>query len=140
MYQFLANAVVVAHFLFIAFVVAGGLLVLRWPRVAWLHLPAAAWGAVVELMGWVCPLTPLENWLRSRGGVPYQGDFVARYLLPVIYPENLSPFRQRILGAVVIAANLAVYAVVLRRRRPPGPQGGGTRPAEAGSAPPDSPV
>ena len=117
MYQFLADAVVVAHLLFVAFVVAGGLFALRWPRVAWLHLPAAAWGAVVELMGWVCPLTPLENWLRARGGVPYQEDFVARYLLPVIYPENLSPFRQRILGAVVIAANLAVYAVVLRRRR-----------------------
>ena len=140
MYQFLADAVVVAHFLFVAFVVAGGLLVLRWPRLAWLHLPAAAWGAVVELMGWVCPLTPLENWLRGRGGVPYQGDFVARYLLPLIYPEDLTPLRQRLLGAVVIAANLVVYAVVLRRRRPPGPQSGGARPAETGSAPPDSPV
>lgn len=123
MYQFLADAVVVAHLLFIAFVVAGGLLVLRWPRVAWLHIPAAAWGAVVELMGWVCPLTPLENWLRGRGGAPYQGDFVARYLLPLIYPESLTPARQRILGAVVIAANLAIYAVVIRKRRlsrPPG--------------------
>jgi len=119
LYQVLADAVAVAHFLFIAFVVAGGLLVLRWPRVAWLHLPAAAWGAVVELTGWVCPLTPLEDRLRGRGGAPYQGDFVARYLLPVIYPENLTPARQRILGAVVIAANLLIYAVVIRKRRRP---------------------
>jgi len=117
LYQFLADAVVVAHLLFIAFVVAGGLLVLRWPRIAWLHLPAAAWGAVVELMGWVCPLTPLENRLRSRGGVPYEGDFVARYLLPVLYPENLTPARQRILAAVVILANLVIYAVVIRKSR-----------------------
>ena len=71
----------------------------------------------------MCPLTPLENWLRGRGGAPYQGDFVARYLLPLIYPESLTPARQRILGAVVIAANLAIYAVVIRKRRlsrPPG--------------------
>jgi len=117
LYELLANAIAVAHLLFIAFVVAGGILVLRWPRVAWLHIPAAAWGAVVELKGWVCPLTPLENWLRRRGGAPYQGDFVARYLLPVIYPENLTPLRQRILGTLVIVANLFVYAVVIRRRR-----------------------
>jgi hypothetical protein len=117
LYQFLADAVAVAHLLFIAFVVAGGLFALRWPRIAWLHVPAAAWGAVVEFKGWVCPLTPLENWLRGHGGVPYQGDFVARYLLPVIYPENLTPARQRILGAVVIAANLVIYAAVIRRSR-----------------------
>ena len=117
MSQFLADTVVVAHLLFIAFVVAGGLLGVRWPRVVWLHLPAAAWGALAELRGWVCPLTPLENWLRRRGGAPYQGDFVARYLLPVIYPESLTPTRQRILGAAVIAVNLVVYAFVVRRRR-----------------------
>jgi len=117
LYQFLADAVAVAHLFFIAFALSGGLLVFRWPRVAWIHLPAAAWGAVVEFEGWVCPLTPLENWLRARGGAPYQGDFVARYLLPVIYPENLTPTRQRILGAVVILANLVIYAVVIRRSR-----------------------
>jgi len=116
-YQFLADAVAVAHVLFIVFVVAGGLLVLRWPRVAWLHLPAAAWGVLIEIMGWVCPLTPLENRLRSLGGTPYEGDFVARYLLPVIYPDNLTPAAQRILAAVVVATNLVIYAVVLGRRR-----------------------
>jgi len=116
-YQFLADAVAVAHVLFIVFVVAGGLLVLRWPRVAWLHLPAAAWGVLIEIMGWVCPLTPLENRLRSLGGTPYEGDFVARYLLPVIYPDNLTPAAQRILAAAVILSNVVIYAVVLGRRR-----------------------
>jgi hypothetical protein len=116
-YQFLADAVAVGHFLFIVFVVAGGLLALRWPRVAWLHLPAAAWGFVIELTGWVCPLTPLENRLRSLGGTPYEGDFVARYLLPVIYPDNLTPARQRILAVVVVLSNLVIYALVLRKRR-----------------------
>ena len=90
LYRFLADAVVVIHLGFVLFVVAGGFLVLRWPRTAWVQLPAAAWGVLVEWSGWVCPLTPLENWLRLHGGVAgYAGGFVERYFLPVLYPASL---------------------------------------------------
>jgi len=114
----LADLVVIVHGLFILFVVAGGLLVLRWPRVAWLHLPAAAWGVLIEWSGWICPLTPLENTLRQAAGqAGYSGGFVERYLLPLIYPAGLTPAVQLWLGAVVLALNVAVYALWWRRRR-----------------------
>ena len=116
MYALLADAVLVLHFLFVAFVVAGGLLVLRWPRIAWLHLPAAAWGVVIEFAGWICPLTPLENHLRARAGqTPYMGGFVEYYLLPVLYPEGLTRETQYALGLAVLALNVAVYGFVVRR-------------------------
>jgi len=118
LYSLLADLVLLLHFAFIIFVVAGGLLALRWPRAAWLHLPAAAWGATVELSGWICPLTPLENLLRAAGGEAYtQGDFIARALLPLIYPAGLTRDIQLLLGAVVLVVNAAIYAWVLRRRR-----------------------
>lgn len=114
MYFLLADAVVVFHFLFIAFVVAGGLLVLRWPWVAWVHLPAAFWGMFIEFTGWICPLTPLENHLRSLGGgSTYRGDFIEQYLVPVIYPSSLTTFMQYILGGLVIAINLIIYGFIL---------------------------
>jgi hypothetical protein len=115
----LADLLVVLHLAFVVFVVAGGLLLLRWPKVAWVHLPAAAWGAIVEITGWICPLTPLENWLRQRGGLDvYAGDFVARYIVPTLYPEGLTRESQLLMGAVVIFLNAAIYTVVLLRRRP----------------------
>jgi hypothetical protein len=118
LYETLADALVLAHLLFIAFVVGGGFLLLRWPRLAWLHLPAAAWGATVEFMGWVCPLTPLENHFRRLGGgETYAGDFVERYLLPLIYPEQLVRGDQLLLGAAVLAVNLLAYALAWRRQR-----------------------
>jgi hypothetical protein len=114
---FLADVLVVLHFAFVLFVVAGGLLVLRWPKMAWVHLPAAAWGAIVEITGWICPLTPLENWLRRRGGLDvYAGDFVARYIAPTLYPEGLTRESQLLMGAVVVVLNAAIYTIVLRRR------------------------
>lgn len=117
----LADLILLLHLAFIVFVMAGGLLALRWPRAAWLHLPAAAWGAAVEFFGWICPLTPLENHLRAAGGEAYtQGDFIARILLPLIYPDGLTRNVQLLLGAVVLVANVAIYAWVLRRRRPGG--------------------
>lgn len=117
MYNLLADAVIIIHFLFILFVVAGGLLTLRWPQMAWLHLPAACWGAIIEFAGWICPLTPLENHLRHLGGeTPYTGDFVVRYLVPVIYPAGLTAFTQYILGGLVIALNLLIYGYVYYRR------------------------
>lgn len=118
MYQLLADVVIIVHLAFIVFVIAGGLLLLRWPRLVWLHLPAVVWGAAAELMGWTCPLTPLENYFRTRGGVAgYQDDFIAHYLLGVIYPEGLTPQIQTLLGVVVIAVNAAVYALVIWRAR-----------------------
>ena len=85
---------------------------------AWLHLPAAIWGVAVEVFGWYCPLTPLENVLRERaGGAAYEGDFIARYLLPVLYPEGLTRPAQIGLGAIVLLLNVAVYTYAWRRRR-----------------------
>lgn len=118
MYQFLADAVLVVHLAFIAFALGGGLLALWRPRIAWLHIPAAAWSALIEIMGWICPLTPLENYfLKLAGETSYQGDFIARYLLPLIYPAGLTPTIQKIFGGIVIAVNCIIYAVVVIRAR-----------------------
>lgn len=118
----LADGVVVLHVAFVAFAVLGGVLALRWPRVACAHVPAAVWAALVEFAGWVCPLTPLEQWLRGRTGATDCGEsFIDRHLLPVLYPDWLTRPTQIALGVFVVAVNLAIYAVVLRRRiRPPG--------------------
>lgn len=118
LYRILADAVVVLHFAFVLFVVLGGLFALRWPRAAWLHLPAAVWGAGIEFLGGICPLTPLEIRLRRLGGeAGYSGGFVEHYILPVLYPEALTRDIQYILGGIVIALNLLVYGIVLRRLR-----------------------
>ena len=113
-----ADAVLVAHLAFIAFVLAGGLLVLH--RRAWaaLHLPAAAWGAYAELTATVCPLTPLENSLRRAAGVAgYEGGFIEHYILPLIYPGALTPSVQLALGLVVLFVNVPIYALAWRRWR-----------------------
>jgi hypothetical protein len=115
--RLLADATVALHFAFIAFVVLGGLLVLRKPYVAWLHLPAVAWVVWLELTGAICPLTPLENYFRSRAGqAGYEGGFIDHYLMPVIYPAGLTPQIQTILGIAVLVLNIAVYAILWRRR------------------------
>jgi hypothetical protein len=117
-FSLLADATVILHFAFVLFVVGGGLLVLRWRRIAWVHIPSAAWGAWVEFAGWVCPLTPMENWLREQGGqTTYSASFVEEYVLPVLYPSALSREIQWVLGALVLSINAGVYLVVLRRRR-----------------------
>lgn len=114
MYSLLADAVIVFHFIFIVFVVAGGLLAMRWPRMAFLHLPAAFWGAFIEFSGGICPLTPLENRFRILGGESvYSGDFIVQYIIPVIYPAHLTVFIQYILSGVVMAVNLTIYGIVL---------------------------
>lgn len=112
----LADLLVLLHLGFVVFVVGGGFLVARHPWLAVLHLPAAGWGAWIEFSGGICPLTPLENRLRGLGGGEvYQGDFVERYLLPVLYPSQLTVSLQQGLGALVIAVNLIAYAWVWRR-------------------------
>ena len=90
-FRLFADVTVLLHLAFVLFVVLGGLLAARWPSVAWVHLPAAAWGAWVELAGWVCPLTPLENWLRTQGGgTAYTSSFIEHYVMPLLYPAFLS--------------------------------------------------
>jgi len=111
-----ADIVVLLHFAFIVFVGLGGLLCLRWKWMAWLHLPAAAWGVMIEFRQGICPLTPLEQRLRTAAGEDgYSGSFVEHYLLPVIYPIGLEESFQFTLGILGILSNLAVYAWVLRR-------------------------
>jgi hypothetical protein len=117
-FRLLADLTLLIHLAFVVFVVLGGLLVLRRPRLAWLHLPAAAWGAWVELAGWPCPLTPLENWLRVQGGgAAYSTSFVEHYLVPVLYPSELTRGLQVLLGAFVIILNAVVYGTLLRQHR-----------------------
>lgn len=112
-----ADAVLAAHLAFVLFVVFGGLLALRRPRVAWLHLPAVAWAALIEFSGWICPLTPLEVTLRHGAGeAGYGGDFVEHYLVALIYPAGLTRELQVSIGAGVLLINLVVYFVLWRRR------------------------
>jgi Protein of Unknown function (DUF2784) len=114
----LADVVVLIHSLFVLFVIFGGLLALRWWKVIYLHLPAVAWGAFIEFAGGICPLTPLENALRSRAGqAGYQGGFVEHYILPVLYPKGLTRNIQLVLGTIVIAINLIIYSLIVARRR-----------------------
>jgi hypothetical protein len=116
-YRGLADLLLVIHFLFVVFVVAGGLLVLRRHWVAWVHLPAALWGALIEFGGWICPLTPLENRLRAMAGVEqYAGGFVEHYLLPVMYPAALTRGVQVVLGLMVVGVNATIYWRVYRSR------------------------
>jgi Protein of Unknown function (DUF2784) len=115
-FSMLSDLVVLVHFAFVIFVVLGGLLALRWPRVMYLHLPAALWGAFIEFSGGICPLTPLENWLRERAGLAgYQGGFVEHYIVPTLYPAGLTRNLQFVLGAFVIAINLVVYTLIVKR-------------------------
>jgi hypothetical protein len=117
-YRVLADLVVVIHAMFALFVALGGLLVVRRPGLAWLHVPAAAWGAWIEFSGGICPLTPLEKWLRLRGGeAAYAGDFVTHYILPALYPVGLTRAVQLTLGVLVVAINAALYWWAFRARR-----------------------
>ena len=112
-----ADAVALFHLAFVLFVVFGGLLVCRWPRLAWLHRPAVGWGAWIEFTGWICPLTPLENHLRQlTGAAGYAGGFIDHYLWPLLYPAGLTREGQWALGAGVPILNGAVYGLLLARR------------------------
>jgi hypothetical protein len=115
-FRALADLVLAGHVAFVAFVVTGGLLALRWPGAAWVHLPCAAWGAWVEIAGWICPLTPLEVHLRRAAGeAGYAGGFLAHYVEPVLYPAGLTRGVQVGLGIAVVALNVGVYLIAWRR-------------------------
>lgn len=121
-FSWLADAVLLLHAAFIAWVVLGGLAVWHWPRLAWLHLPALAWGAWIETVGGICPLTPLEQWLRRAAGeAGYEGGFIEHYVTRVIYPDGLTRETQWLLAALLVGVNAAIYArlVIVRRRRRP---------------------
>jgi hypothetical protein len=117
-YRAAADAILVSHLAFVLFVVFGALLLLRWPRLAWLHIPAVVWAAYIEFSGTICPLTPLEVALRQRAGqAGYGGGFIDHYVVSLLYPEGLTQNTQAMLGAVVVAINAAIYIVAFRRRR-----------------------
>ena len=115
LYHFGANTIAIIHFGFILFVVLGGLLVLRWPRLMWLHLPAAIWGALIEFAGWYCPLTSWENrLLRKAGAAGYQEGFVSHYIFAIIYPDGLTRGIEIAIGLFVLVVNVTVYYKVFR--------------------------
>jgi len=112
----LADAIVVLHFGFLLFVVLGGFLVLRWPQLAWLHVPAAIWGVLIEFSGWICPLTPLENHFRELGGqAGYSGGFIQHYIVSVLYPDRLTREMQFVLGTLVLGLNALIYVRIWMR-------------------------
>jgi hypothetical protein len=113
-----ADALLILHLAFILAVVLGGLLVLRWPRLAWVHVPVVAWGFTVELAGWICPLTPMEQRLRIAAGESgYAGGFIDHYLVPLIYPDGMTAGQRLFYAGVVVAVNLAFYWVLWRRMK-----------------------
>ena len=116
LYTLAANAIVLLHLGYVVFVVVGGLLVFRWPWISLLHLPAVIWSVLLELRGWLCPLTPLELMLRKAGGrAGYSGGFIEHYILPVLYPVELDRTMQIAMGSFVLVINLALYSWLLWR-------------------------
>ncbi|HEX8942560.1 MAG TPA: DUF2784 domain-containing protein [Gemmatimonadaceae bacterium] len=117
-YRWLADLTVLAHGAFVAFVVLGGFVVVRWRRLVWLHVPAAIWGVLIEFGGWICPLTPIENTLRQRAGeAGYSGGFVEHYVLHALYPNGLTRGVQWLLGILALAVNTLAYGIVIHRAR-----------------------
>ena len=117
-YRLLADLVVITHLGFVLFVVLGGFLLRRLPKLIYAHVPAAVWGVLIEFAGWVCPLTPLENSLRARGGqARYEGDFIEHYIIPVLYPHGIHRNTQVALGIAAFAVNAIAYFLYLRHRR-----------------------
>ena len=113
-----ADILLVFHLVFIVFVVLGGFLVLKWRGIAILHIPCALWGALIEFKGWICPLTPLENYFREAAGAAgYTGGFIDHYVMPLVYPAGLTREMQIIFGVIVLAVNLCAYGLVLMKRR-----------------------
>ena len=116
-YATMVDLLLLIHGAFVLFVIAGGLLVLRWPLVAWVHVPAALWGAAIEFGGFICPLTPLENaWRRAAGQQAYEGGFIEHYITAALYPTGLTRTIQLVLGMLVLAVNGWVYWRVWRRQ------------------------
>ena len=117
-YSFLADLVMFFHLVFILYVIAGALLIIKWAKTLWLHLPSCFWGMTVEFTGWICPLTPWEIQLRRLAGEEgYTGSFIEQYLIPIIYPSGLTREIQMLLGSIVLIVNLSLYILILIKRR-----------------------
>ena len=117
-YSFLADLLVVFHLVLILYVIAGALLIVKWPKTLWLHLPSCFWGMTIEFTGWICPLTPWEIQLRRLAGEEgYTGSFIEQYLIPIIYPSGLNWENQMLLGSIVLIVNLSLYTLILIKRR-----------------------
>lgn len=117
-YRIAADGVVVIHLGFILFVFLGGFTLWRWPRMIWVHVPTAVWGGLVELIGAPCPLTPLENHLRTLGHTEtYGGGFIDHYIMPIVYPPGLTRETQVVLGVLVVGINFFIYFRFLTRQR-----------------------
>ena len=117
-YQLSADLVLILHLAFVLFVLLGGFLLLRWPKLVWLHLAAVTWGALIEFIGFVCPLTPLEVNLRRLGGqAGYEGDFVQHYITASLYPSGLTRKMQIGLGISVLVLNMLIYGYWIAHRR-----------------------
>jgi hypothetical protein len=115
-YRLAADLILIVHLAFVALVVLGGVLVLRWPRFMWVHVPALLWGLAIEFIGFVCPLTPLENWLRERAGeATYEGGFIEHYITSLLYPDGLTREIQILLGVLVLVSNVAIYGYSFAR-------------------------
>ena len=118
LFNAVANLLVITHFLFVLFVILGGLLLFRWPRIAFVHLPAAIWGVMIELNNWICPLTPVEQSMRRAAGEEgYTGGFIDHYITPLIYPEGLTQEIQWLLGVIVVLVNAAIYGIWMLKRK-----------------------
>ncbi len=116
-YKVLADLVVLIHLAFILFAVLGGILTIWWRRMIWVHVPVVVWAVAIVFAGWICPLTPLENWLRNHGGgTAYASGFVEHYLLPILYPTGLTRGVQFALGVFVVAVNLGIYWYIFHSR------------------------
>jgi hypothetical protein len=116
LYRALTDFVVLFHFAFIVFVLFGGLLACKWRRLVWVHIPSSVWGMLNEFFGWWCPLTPLENWLREQsGGVRYHVGFVEHYIMPIVYPVDLTRELQIVLASAVLVINGVIYGFLYQR-------------------------
>ncbi len=113
-YSFFSDIVVLLHFIYVIFAIAGGILLFWWPKVIWIHFPAALWAALISFAGWICPLTYLENWLRIKSGeIGYSKGFIIKYIEPILYPSGLTYYHQVVLGIFVVVLNLAIYGYII---------------------------
>jgi hypothetical protein len=114
----IADALVILHLVFIVFVLIGAFMALKWRTLIWVHIPCLIWGVLVEMLGWYCPLTPIENSFREQAGLAtYSGDFVMQYIMPIIYPPELTRSLQIFFGLVVLLLNMVAYGLLIRRWR-----------------------
>jgi hypothetical protein len=116
--EFLVSVILVVHFGYLAFVVVGGFLAWRWPRVFWVHLAAAAWGLAVVGIPLTCPLTTAEYWARRQAGQKtHTAGFIDRYIEGVLYPQRFTLLLQVLVGVTVVGSWVGAYLYRRHLRR-----------------------